>query len=109
MNTPCGCPTNSAGDICCHKCGQRVSKRCWNCGTPRGEGPCPSVKPCPDGCGHDQPLLGLATTRQLLEELRARGEVTAPLVYGYHMKLTASAMLDSLPASVLDYRTVDGE
>jgi hypothetical protein len=38
----CGCPTNAAGDIRCHKCGERVNVRCWKCGTPRGGGPCPS-------------------------------------------------------------------
>lgn len=38
----CRCPTNSAGDIPCHNCGERVNVRCWKCGTLRGEGPCPS-------------------------------------------------------------------
>ncbi len=38
----CGCPTNAAGDIRCHNCGERVNVRCWKCGTKRGDGPCPS-------------------------------------------------------------------
>jgi uncharacterized protein len=38
----CGCPTNGAGDIHCHVCRERVNVRCWNCQTPRGEGPCPN-------------------------------------------------------------------
>lgn len=38
----CGCPPNEFGDIRCHNCGEYVNKRCWNCGTPRGEGPCPN-------------------------------------------------------------------
>lgn len=42
----CGCPTNAAGDIPCHRCGERVNVRCWNCGTPRGGGSCPH--PVPD-------------------------------------------------------------
>lgn len=38
----CGCPTNAAGDIRRHNCGERVNVRCWKCGTKRGDGPCPS-------------------------------------------------------------------
>lgn len=38
----CRCPTNEVGDIRCHNCGERVNKRCWKCGTPRGAGPCPT-------------------------------------------------------------------
>ena len=42
-DTPaCACPTNEAGDIRCHNCGERVNKRCWKCDTPRGAGPCPT-------------------------------------------------------------------
>jgi len=37
----CGCETNSAGDIRCHRCGERVNVRCWNCKTPRGAEACP--------------------------------------------------------------------
>ena len=39
----CPCPVNAAGDIRCHKCGEYVNKRCWNCKTPRGAGECPTV------------------------------------------------------------------
>ena len=38
----CGCPTIANGDMRCHVCGEYVNKRCWNCRTPRGDGPCPS-------------------------------------------------------------------
>ena len=59
----------------------------------------------------DEPLLGLATTRQLLEEIKARGEVSAtigeyPEEMGA-MAIGAGRLLDELPGSMLDYRTVD--
>jgi hypothetical protein len=59
----------------------------------------------------NEPLLGLATTRQLLEELKARGEVSAaideyPQEMG-DMAIGASNLLNSLPGSMLDYRTAD--
>lgn len=38
----CGCPRNEAGDIRCHRCREYVNVRCWNCQTPRGDGPCPT-------------------------------------------------------------------
>lgn len=40
----CGCPTNEAGDICCHVCGERVNIRCWLCQTPRAGGECPNPR-----------------------------------------------------------------
>lgn len=43
--TVCGCPVNEAGDVRCHRCGEYVNVRCWNCQTPRGEGPCPNPQP----------------------------------------------------------------
>lgn len=60
----------------------------------------------------DEPRLGLATTRELLEELKARGEVSAtigdyPEATG-GMAIGAATLLDNLPGSILDYRTVDG-
>jgi hypothetical protein len=56
----------------------------------------------------DEPLLGLATTRQLLEEIRARGE-TEPRYrdLGDSMAIGAANLLGDLPGSMLDYRTVD--
>jgi hypothetical protein len=63
----------------------------------------------------EEPNLGLATTRELLEELRARGDVTAAFehedgglrgaahVLGYY----TSFLRNSLPDALLDYRTVD--
>lgn len=44
----------------------------------------------------EQPQLGLATTRELMEELVARGVLGAPLI-------------DDLPESTLNYRTVDAQ
>lgn len=58
-----------------------------------------------------EPLLGLATTRQLLEEIKTRGEISAmigdyPTEMG-DMAIGAANLLDILPRSMLDYRTVD--
>jgi hypothetical protein len=58
----------------------------------------------------DGPRLGLATTRQLLEELSARGRVerssgTRPLAGA--LERAADRLLLELRAEVLDYRTVD--
>lgn len=56
----------------------------------------------------DEPRLGLATTRQLLEELKARGETEDRyLEEGNAIAIGAANLLDSLPGSMLDYRTVD--
>jgi hypothetical protein len=56
----------------------------------------------------DQPLLGLATTRQLLEEIEARGECECFYEQeGSDMAIGAANLLDSLPGSMLNYRTVD--
>lgn len=57
----------------------------------------------------DKPQLGLATTRELLVELKARGETE---VYyrelGDEMAIGASNLGRKLPGSMLEYRTVDG-
>ena len=54
------------------------------------------------------PLLGLATTRQLLEEIMARGQLEDYYRQdGTSMALGAARLLDDLPGSMLDYRTVD--
>lgn len=73
----------------------------------------------------DDPQLGLATTRELLEELKARGllaqateemegrgnvtgtsgEFTAARV----LEVEARGLLRYLPESILGYRTVDGD
>lgn len=54
------------------------------------------------------PFLGMATTRELLEEIRARGE-TEPRYReeGDAMAIGAANLIDVLPGSMLDYRTVD--
>lgn len=56
----------------------------------------------------DEPALGLATTRQLLEELKARGE-TEPRFnkLGLDLADVVGSYLARLPGSMLDYRTVD--
>jgi len=59
---------------------------------------------------NEQPLLGLATTRELLQEIKARGE-TEPRyeIEGSEMAIGAANLLDQLPGSMLDYRTVDSD
>jgi hypothetical protein len=54
----------------------------------------------------DEPLLGLATTRELLTELHARGEVSGDSE-GRALASFAQVMLEDLSAGTLDYRTVD--
>lgn len=54
----------------------------------------------------EEPLLGLATTRQLLEELEVRFEI--PTRDPVTMQ-TIRRLLQQLPDDVLDYRTVDGD
>lgn len=57
----------------------------------------------------DEPLLGLATTRELLLEIKARGETEHYYEEeGTNMALGALNLLDTLPGSMLAYRTVDG-
>jgi len=58
--------------------------------------------------GADDPLLGLATTRQLLDEIRARGEAESYYVTeGTAMGAGAAQLMETLPGSMLEYRTVD--
>jgi hypothetical protein len=58
----------------------------------------------------DEPLLGLATTRQLLEELEARGECEhVHPMDGRNLAIIAKGQLENLPVTMLDYRTVGGE
>jgi hypothetical protein len=57
------------------------------------------------------PQLGLATTRQLLEELRSRGMVGALGCVARkdydHLESDVKHLLDCMPEVVLEYRTVD--
>lgn len=56
-----------------------------------------------------EPHLGLATTRQLLEEIEARGRTEDHYgILGMEMSVGARNLIDELPGSMLDYRTVDG-
>lgn len=43
VDPDCACRPNVAGDIRCHKCGEYVNVKCWNCKTPRGAGKCPTA------------------------------------------------------------------
>jgi len=55
------------------------------------------------------PPLGEATTRQLLEEVRARGQCEHYYRQeGDEMAIGAANLIDRLPGSMLDYRTVGG-
>jgi hypothetical protein len=61
-----------------------------------------------EGTMSAEPLLGCATTRQLLEEVKARGEVEPRYrEEGDALAIGAANLLDALPGSMLDYRTVD--
>ena len=59
------------------------------------------------------PNLGCATTRELLEEIRARAEVAVTIgEYPEEMNdmaIGAANLLQSLPGSMLSYRTVDND
>lgn len=58
-----------------------------------------------------EPNLGCATTRELLLELKARGEISATIgEYPEEMNsmaIGAANLIDMLPGSMLDYRTID--
>jgi hypothetical protein len=54
--------------------------------------------------------LGLATTRELLQEIKARGETeNYYLIEGADMAIGAANLLSQLPGSMLDYRTVEDD
>lgn len=60
----------------------------------------------------NRPNLGLATTRELLEELRTRGDLevtcypgTERAHQGHVMSGTAMGLLDALKPEMLDYKT----
>jgi hypothetical protein len=59
----------------------------------------------------EEPNLGLATTRELLQEIQVRAEVSMAVgEYPEEMNsvvLITENLLDSLPKLMLDYRTVD--
>jgi len=51
--------------------------------------------------------LGYATTRELLLELKTRGETESYYErLGGELAMGAASMLDQMPGSMLDYRTV---
>lgn len=55
---------------------------------------------------HEEPLLGVAPTRQLLDELATRMEITQNSSAGRALAVQCREALDRLDALVLDYRTV---
>lgn len=55
-----------------------------------------------------EPHLGLATTRELLDEIRARGETeTYYTELGNDIATGVKELMDRMPGSMLEYRTVD--
>jgi hypothetical protein len=53
-----------------------------------------------------KPQLGVATTRELLQELEARGRITAPNpIDGKYLAVVAAHLLANTDAATLDYRT----
>lgn len=56
----------------------------------------------------DDPLIGLASTRQLLTELIDRGTMeSAYLKDGVFLAIAARKLLDALPTGMLDFRNVE--
>lgn len=64
------------------------------------------------GDHRDMPLLGLATTQEILEELHARGDVEEKVGddrnAGGFLRKHAETLLAELPPAMRAYRTVDG-
>lgn len=60
-----------------------------------------------------EPHLGLATTRELLAELKVRGDVGAVGESNFNryrtLAWTVKTLLEAMPKDVLDYRTVDSD
>lgn len=58
----------------------------------------------------DDPLIGLASTRQLLMELKERGEMeSAFMAEGVRLAIAARSLLDWLPTEMLDFRDYERE
>jgi len=57
----------------------------------------------------EKPLLGLATTRQLLEEVAVRMEVSQNSNRGRELGTLCRLAMDKLSGGVLDYRTVNSD
>lgn len=56
----------------------------------------------------EKPNLAMATTRELLDEIIARGEIESYYIeLGNDMANGAANLIQSLPGSMLDYRSVD--
>lgn len=57
--------------------------------------------------GEGLPNLGLATTRELLEEVSTRMKVTQNSIAGRELGVMCDQALENLASGVLNYRTVD--
>lgn len=55
----------------------------------------------------EKPLLGLARTHELLQEISARMRISQNSVKGIALAEMCDEALDNLGAGVLEYRTVD--
>lgn len=56
---------------------------------------------------HDEPKLGLATTRELIDALAVRMDTDGNTSQGYAFGRTCKLALENLHKDVLNYRTVD--
>jgi hypothetical protein len=56
----------------------------------------------------EHPLLGLATTRELLEELAVRMEITQNSTKGRDLGVLCREAMEKLDPGVLNYSTVRG-
>jgi hypothetical protein len=55
----------------------------------------------------EEPLLGLATTRELLDELAVRMEVTQNSIKGRDLGRLCREAIENLAPGILAYRTID--
>lgn len=54
-----------------------------------------------------EPMLGCATTEQLLQELEVRGRMDMNEEFGHELSSGAQRLARILPKEMLEYRTVD--
>ncbi len=54
-----------------------------------------------------EPMLGCATTEEMLQELDARGRMSGDEEFGHELSTGARRLLNILPTKMLEYRTVD--
>lgn len=68
--------------------------------------PAGRVVPMSEPRGENEPLLGMATTRELLTEVAVRMEVTQNSIKGSDLGRLCREALANLAPGILDYRTV---